>query len=64
MHFQQELEEGISSHKLSFSTLNRTGEEIIQKLSNTDGNFLKEKLAGLYKRWKNINAEIMERQQR
>ncbi|KAG8123766.1 hypothetical protein E2320_019129 [Naja naja] len=61
---QQELEEGISSHKLSFSTLNRTGEEIIQKLSNTDGNFLKEKLAGLYKRWKNINAEVMERQQR
>ncbi|KAM3851338.1 utrophin isoform 2-T2 [Vipera latastei] len=61
---QQELEEGISSHKLSFSTLNRTGEEIIQKLSNTDGNFLQEKLAGLYKRWKNINAEIMERQQR
>ncbi|XP_060548244.1 utrophin isoform X1 [Pantherophis guttatus] len=61
---QQELEDGISSHKLIFSTLNRTGEEIIQKLSNTDGNFLKEKLAGLYKRWKNINAEIMERQQR
>uniref|UniRef100_A0A670YZV5 Utrophin n=1 Tax=Pseudonaja textilis TaxID=8673 RepID=A0A670YZV5_PSETE len=61
---QQELEEGISSHKLSFSTLNRTGEEIIQKLSNTDGNFLKEKLAGLYKHWKNINAEVMERQQR
>uniref|UniRef100_A0A670Z167 Utrophin n=1 Tax=Pseudonaja textilis TaxID=8673 RepID=A0A670Z167_PSETE len=57
IHFQQELEEGISSHKLSFSTLNRTGEEIIQKLSNTDGNFLKEKLAGLYKHWKNINAE-------
>ncbi|XP_025018944.1 utrophin isoform X2 [Python bivittatus] len=61
---QQELEEGISSHQVSFSALNRTGEEIIQKLSNTDGSFLKEKLAGLYKRWKTISVEIMERQQR
>ncbi|XP_072851849.2 utrophin isoform X2 [Pogona vitticeps] len=61
---QQELEDGVSSHQASFSALNRTGEGIIQKLSTTDGSFLKEKLAGLNKRWKAITAEIMERQQR
>ncbi|XP_039384571.1 utrophin isoform X3 [Mauremys reevesii] len=63
MH-QQELEEGVSSHQTSFSTLNRTGEGIIQKLSTTDGSFLQEKLAGLNKRWKAITAEIMDRQKR
>ncbi|KAG6937049.1 utrophin, partial [Chelydra serpentina] len=63
MH-QQELEEGVSSHQTSFSTLNRTGEGIIQKLSTTDGSFLQEKLAGLNKRWKAITAEIVDRQQR
>uniref|UniRef100_A0A8C3T9Q7 Utrophin n=1 Tax=Chelydra serpentina TaxID=8475 RepID=A0A8C3T9Q7_CHESE len=46
------------SHQTSFSTLNRTGEGIIQKLSTTDGSFLQEKLAGLNKRWKAITAEI------
>uniref|UniRef100_A0A8D2JCW8 Utrophin n=1 Tax=Varanus komodoensis TaxID=61221 RepID=A0A8D2JCW8_VARKO len=61
---QQELEEGVSSHQTSFLILNRTGEGIIQKLSTTDGSFLKEKLAGLNKRWKAITAEVMERQQR
>uniref|UniRef100_A0A8C3TBK2 Utrophin n=1 Tax=Chelydra serpentina TaxID=8475 RepID=A0A8C3TBK2_CHESE len=54
-----ELEEGVSSHQTSFSTLNRTGEGIIQKLSTTDGSFLQEKLAGLNKRWKAITAEIL-----
>uniref|UniRef100_A0A8C3T8A5 Utrophin n=1 Tax=Chelydra serpentina TaxID=8475 RepID=A0A8C3T8A5_CHESE len=39
-------------HGVHFSTLNRTGEGIIQKLSTTDGSFLQEKLAGLNKRWK------------
>ncbi|XP_042312754.1 utrophin [Sceloporus undulatus] len=61
---QQELEEGVSSHQASFSALNRTGEGIIQKLSTTDGSFLKEKLAGLNKRWKATTAQVMERQQR
>ncbi|XP_061480028.1 utrophin isoform X2 [Rhineura floridana] len=61
---QQELEEGVSSHQTSFLTLNRTGEGIVQKLSVTDGSFLKEKLAGLNKRWKAITAEVMERQHR
>ncbi|KAL8186122.1 UNVERIFIED_CONTAM: hypothetical protein K2H54_064541 [Gekko kuhli] len=61
---QQELEEGVSSHQTSFSTLNRTGEGIIQKLSTSDGSFLKEKLAGLKKRWEAVTAEVMRRQQR
>uniref|UniRef100_A0A8D2JIH5 Utrophin n=1 Tax=Varanus komodoensis TaxID=61221 RepID=A0A8D2JIH5_VARKO len=56
---QQELEEGVSSHQTSFLILNRTGEGIIQKLSTTDGSFLKEKLAGLNKRWKAITAEMV-----
>uniref|UniRef100_A0A8C3P8N8 Utrophin n=1 Tax=Chrysemys picta bellii TaxID=8478 RepID=A0A8C3P8N8_CHRPI len=59
-----DLETAGISHQTSFSTLNRTGEGIIQKLSTTDGSFLQEKLAGLNKRWKAITAEIMDRQQR
>ncbi|XP_069462828.1 utrophin isoform X3 [Ambystoma mexicanum] len=61
---QQELEEGVSSHKQCFSTLSRTGEGILQKLSSTDGSFIQEKLAGLNKRWKSINADVADRQQR
>ncbi|XP_060096541.1 utrophin isoform X3 [Heteronotia binoei] len=61
---QQELEEGVSSHQTSFLTLNRTGEGIIQKLSTSDGSFLKEKLSGLRKRWEVVTAEVMKRQQR
>nr|XP_016854217.1 PREDICTED: utrophin isoform X4 [Anolis carolinensis] len=61
---QQELEEGVSNHQTSFSALNRTGEGIVQRLSTTDGSFLKEKLAGLNKRWKAITTEVMEKQQR
>nr|XP_056709721.1 utrophin isoform X2 [Euleptes europaea] len=61
---QQELEEGVSSHQTGFLTLNRTGEGIIQKLSISDGSFLKEKLAGLKKRWEAVTAEVMKRQQR
>uniref|UniRef100_A0A8C0KCZ8 Utrophin n=1 Tax=Canis lupus dingo TaxID=286419 RepID=A0A8C0KCZ8_CANLU len=54
----QELEEGISSHQPSFAALNRTGEGIVQKLSPTDGSFLKDKLAGLNQRWNAIFAEM------
>ncbi|XP_050170366.1 utrophin isoform X6 [Myiozetetes cayanensis] len=61
---QQELEEGVNSHQSSVSALNRTGEGIIQKLSATDGSFLKDKLAGLNRRWKAITTEVMDRQQR
>ncbi|XP_056674882.1 utrophin isoform X4 [Monodelphis domestica] len=61
---QQELEEGVSSHQPSFSSLNQTGEDIIQKLSTADGSFLQDKLAGLNKRWNSIMTEVMERQQR
>ncbi|XP_027744022.1 utrophin [Empidonax traillii] len=61
---QQELEEGVSSHQSSVSALNRTGEGIIEKLSATDGSFLKDKLAGLNRRWKAITTEVMDRQQR
>ncbi|KAK2506726.1 hypothetical protein MC885_001843 [Smutsia gigantea] len=61
---QQELEEGISSHQLSFAALNRTGDGIIQKLSSTDGNFLKDKLAGLNQRWSAIIAEVKDWQPR
>ncbi|XP_075859011.1 utrophin isoform X4 [Microcebus murinus] len=61
---QQELEEGISSHQPSFAALNRTGDRIVQKLSLTDGSFLKDKLAGLNQRWSVIIAEVMDRQPR
>ncbi|CAN0498960.1 unnamed protein product [Rangifer tarandus platyrhynchus] len=61
---QQELEEGISSHQPSFAALNRTGDGIIQKLSPTDGSFLKDKLAGLNQRWGAIAAEVKDRRPR
>ncbi|XP_045861974.1 utrophin isoform X2 [Meles meles] len=63
MH-QQELEEGISSHQPSFAALNRTGDEIVQKLSPTDGSFLRDKLAGLNQRWSAIFAEVKDRRPR
>uniref|UniRef100_A0A8D0PLF5 Utrophin n=1 Tax=Sus scrofa TaxID=9823 RepID=A0A8D0PLF5_PIG len=61
---QQELEEGISSHQPSFAALNRTGDGIVQKLSPTDGSFLKDKLAGLNQRWGAITAQVKDRRPR
>ncbi|XP_033091049.1 utrophin isoform X3 [Trachypithecus francoisi] len=61
---QQELEEGISSHRPSFAALNRTGDGIVQKLSQADGSFLKDKLSGLNQRWDAIIAEVKDRQPR
>ncbi|XP_066229166.1 utrophin isoform X2 [Saccopteryx leptura] len=61
---QQELEEGLSSHQPRFAALNRTGDGIVQKLSPTDGSFLKDKLVGLNQRWSAITAEVKDRQPR
>lgn len=61
---QRELEEGVSSHQLSFTILNQSGEGIIQHLSSADGLFLQEKLVSLNTRWGAIKSEVMERQQR
>ncbi|XP_010585996.3 utrophin isoform X3 [Loxodonta africana] len=61
---QQELEEGVSSHQPSFAALNRTGDGIVQKLSPTNGSFLKDKLAGLNQRWSVVAAEVKARQSR
>ncbi|KAM9005037.1 utrophin isoform X2 [Sarcophilus harrisii] len=61
---QQELEEIISSHQPSVSSLNQTGEAIIQKLSSSDQKFLQDKVSGLNKRWNSYVTEVMERQQR
>ncbi|XP_055982404.1 utrophin isoform X1 [Sorex fumeus] len=61
---QQELEEGISSHQPSFAALNRTGDSIVQKLSPTDGSFLKDKLAGLNLRWTAVVADVKDRRPR
>lgn len=61
---QQELEEGISSHQPSLAAVNRTGDEILQRLSPADGSFLKDKLAGVNRRWSAVVAEVKERQPR
>ncbi|XP_054554137.1 utrophin [Talpa occidentalis] len=61
---QQELEEGISSHQPSVAALNRTGDEIVQKLLPTDGSFVKDKLAGLNHRWSAIVADVKDRRPR
>ncbi|XP_045150513.1 utrophin [Echinops telfairi] len=59
-----DLEEGISSHQPRFAALNRTGDGIVQKLSSTNGSFLKDKLAGLNQRWSAVVAEVKDRQPR
>ncbi|KAB1275613.1 Utrophin [Camelus dromedarius] len=61
---QQDLEEGLSCHQPSFAALNRTGDGIVQKLSPTDGSFLKDKLAGVNQRWGAIAAEVKDRRPR
>ncbi|XP_056423347.1 utrophin isoform X3 [Hyla sarda] len=61
---QRELEDGISTHQLSFTILNQSGEGIIQHLSTTDGQVLQEKLSSLNRRWSAIKFEVMDRQQR
>ena len=60
----QELEEGIGNHQPSFAALNRAGDGIVQKLSPTDGSFLKDKLAGLNQRWGAITTEVKDRRPR
>lgn len=61
---QQELEEGISNHQPSLAALNRMGDGIIQKLSPTDGSFLKDKLKDLNLRWMAIVADVKDRRNR
>ncbi|XP_075410547.1 utrophin isoform X2 [Tenrec ecaudatus] len=61
---QQGLEEGIRSHQPRLAALNRTGDGIVQKLSSTNGSFLKDKLAGLNQRWSAVVAEVKDRQPR
>ncbi|XP_071996962.1 utrophin isoform X3 [Engystomops pustulosus] len=61
---QRELEEGVSTHQLSFTILNQSGEGIIPHLSATDGQILQEKLTNLNRRWSAIKFEVMDRQQR
>ncbi|KAM6186049.1 utrophin [Rhynchocyon petersi] len=61
---QQGLEDGLSSHQPSFAALNRAGEEIVQKLSSTNGSFLRDQLAGLNQRWSAVVAKVKDRQPR
>ncbi|XP_040821528.1 utrophin isoform X4 [Ochotona curzoniae] len=61
---QPELEEGIESHQPRVAGLNRTGDAISQKLPPADGNFLKDKLAGINQRWSAVVGEVRDRQQR
>ncbi|KAG8444197.1 hypothetical protein GDO86_009399 [Hymenochirus boettgeri] len=61
---QQDLEESVNSHQLSFTILNQSGEGIVQHLSAAEGDFLQERLKGLNKRWNAVKAEIIDRQNR
>ncbi|XP_078086589.1 LOW QUALITY PROTEIN: utrophin-like [Mustelus asterias] len=61
---QQELEEGLSSHRPVYVTLNASGADIIRQLSTADGCLLQEKLSGLNKRWRAISVEVKDRNQR
>ncbi|GCB73566.1 hypothetical protein scyTo_0002646 [Scyliorhinus torazame] len=61
---QQELEEGVSSHRPVYVTLNASGADIIPELSSADGCLLQEKLSGLNKRWRALSVEVKDRHQR
>ncbi|KAM9703806.1 utrophin isoform 2-T3 [Menidia menidia] len=63
-HHQEELEEGLSSHQPVLVGLNRTGEQIIGKLSSPDGSLLTEKLEVLGQRWRAVNHQVLDRQRR
>ncbi|CAI5683822.1 unnamed protein product [Oreochromis niloticus] len=62
--YQEELEEGIASHKPILVGLSHTGERIIGKLSSPDGPLLEEKLETLGRRWRAVNRQVLDRQRR
>ncbi|XP_005734528.1 dystrophin isoform X2 [Pundamilia nyererei] len=62
--YQEELEEGIASHKPVLVGLSHTGEQIIGKLSSPDGPLLEEKLETLGRRWRAVNRQVLDRQRR
>ncbi|XP_037606999.1 dystrophin isoform X1 [Sebastes umbrosus] len=59
---QEELEEGLVSHRPVLAELNRTGEQIIGQLSSPDGSLLEEKLDTLSQRWRTVKHHVIERQ--
>ncbi|XP_067428603.1 utrophin isoform X3 [Thunnus thynnus] len=61
---QEELEEGLASHKPVLAVLIRTGEQIIGQLSSPDGPLLEEKLDALGQRWRAVNRQVLDRQRR
>ncbi|KAM4713321.1 utrophin isoform 7-T7 [Anableps anableps] len=61
---QEELEEGLSSHKPVLAGMTRTGEQIIGQLSSPDGPLLEEKLETLVQRWRAVNRQVLDRQRR
>ncbi|XP_031583506.1 dystrophin isoform X2 [Oreochromis aureus] len=62
--YQEELEEGIASHKPILVGLSHTGERIIGKLCSPDGPLLEEKLETLGRRWRAVNRQVLDRQRR
>ncbi|XP_077408097.1 utrophin isoform X3 [Vanacampus margaritifer] len=61
---QEDLEEGLASHKAILADLTRTGERITSQLSSPDGPLLEEKLHALSQRWKAVNRQAADRQRR
>ncbi|XP_023808856.1 utrophin isoform X3 [Oryzias latipes] len=61
---QAELEEGLASHQAVLSGLNRTGKQIIGKLSSPDGSLLEDKLETLGQRWRAVQQQFSDRQRR
>ncbi|RVE55785.1 hypothetical protein OJAV_G00229940 [Oryzias javanicus] len=61
---QAELEDGLASHQAVLSGLNRTGKQIIGKLSSPDGSLLEDKLETLAQRWRAVQQRLSDRQRR
>ncbi|KAM6954362.1 utrophin [Aplochiton taeniatus] len=61
---QEELEEGLSSHRPVLAELSRTGEHIAGQLLAPDGPLLEEKLLALNQCWRSVNQQVLDRHRR
>uniref|UniRef100_A0A8C4GNL2 Utrophin n=1 Tax=Dicentrarchus labrax TaxID=13489 RepID=A0A8C4GNL2_DICLA len=57
---QEELEEGLASHKSVLAVLTRTGKQIIGQLSSPDGSLLEGKLDTLSQRWRAVKLLLLD----
>ena len=64
LHHLQDLEVAIRDVQGTVNSMNAVGNEIIRQSAAPDSNTMRENLDSLNQRWKNISAEVLERQDR